>query len=150
MKTLALSIAMVVLSSVPAQASTVDDVAMLSKKGVGDEVLLALIEKDKANFKVYAKDVLKLKDAEVSDAVIVALIKHKGEEAKKPTEKPKVEVAKTDPPAVEIVIVKMEAIIDPQPVVVVDPIYVPSYVCTPSFGVVLYGIGWRGGWHGRR
>ena len=52
MKTLALSIAMVVLSSVPAQASTVDDVAMLSKKGVGDEVLLALIEKDKANFKV--------------------------------------------------------------------------------------------------
>jgi hypothetical protein len=148
MKTLVLSIIIVLLSSFPAQASTVDDVAMLSKKGVGDEVLLALIEKDKANFKVYAKDVVRLKEADVSDAVIVALVKHKGEEPKK-IEKPKEDVKKTEQPTVEIIIVKREVVVEaPQSVVVVDPLYVPSFYV--GVGIPYCGFGWHGGRHGRR
>jgi hypothetical protein len=59
-------------------AQGTDDVISLAQKGVGEEVLLATIEASKSNFTLSATEILKLKDAKVSDKVITAMIKHKG------------------------------------------------------------------------
>lgn len=58
-----------------ADALTVRDVIELSKAGLGDEVLLALIEVDPSVFAIDAPTLKQLKAAGVTDRVIVAMIK---------------------------------------------------------------------------
>lgn len=58
-----------------AEAVTVRDVIELSKAGLGDSVLLALIDVDRSVFAIDAATLKQLKSAGVSDAVIVAMIK---------------------------------------------------------------------------
>jgi len=64
-----------VLTAGRAEALSVRDVIELSKAGLGDEVLLALIEVDPSIFAIDAPTLKQLKAAGVSDRVIVAMIK---------------------------------------------------------------------------
>ncbi len=58
-----------------AEAVTVRDVIELSKAGLSDSVLLALIDVDRSVFSIDTDTLKQLKSAGVSDAVIVAMIK---------------------------------------------------------------------------
>ena len=68
-------VAAAVLTAGRADALTVRDVIELSKAGLGDEVLLALIEVDPSIFAIDAPTLKQLKAAGVTDRVIVAMIK---------------------------------------------------------------------------
>jgi len=61
--------------STAAQAVTLRDIVDLTKAGLGDEVLLALIEVDGGVFDVDAATLKSLKAAGVSERVIVALVR---------------------------------------------------------------------------
>jgi hypothetical protein len=58
-----------------AEAVTVRDVIELTKAGLSDPVLLALIEVDQSVFKIDAATLKQLKEGGVSDAVIVTMIR---------------------------------------------------------------------------
>ena len=58
-----------------AEAVTVRDVIELSKAGVSDSVLLALIDVDRSVYSIDTATLKQLKTAGVSDAVIVAMIR---------------------------------------------------------------------------
>jgi hypothetical protein len=60
-----------------AAAESTEDILALAQKGVGDEILIATVERSDAAFTLRAADILKLKDAKVSDKVIQAMLKHK-------------------------------------------------------------------------
>ena len=64
-----------------AEAVTVRDVIELSKAGLSDSVLLAVIDVDRSVFAIDAATLKQLKSAGVSDAVIVAMIRS-GREAR--------------------------------------------------------------------
>src|SRR5690242_19424607 len=64
-----------VLTAGRAEALSVRDVIELSKAGLGEEVLLALIEVDPSIFAIDAATLKQLKSAGVPDRVIVAMIK---------------------------------------------------------------------------
>jgi hypothetical protein len=58
-----------------AGAVTIRDIIELSKAGLSEPVLLALIEVDRSVFTIDTATLKRLKDSGVSDAVIVALIR---------------------------------------------------------------------------
>src|SRR5262245_24548717 len=58
-----------------AGAATLDDIVALSKAGVSDAVLLALIERDKAVYTIEADQLIALKAGGVSEAVVIAMLK---------------------------------------------------------------------------
>ena len=60
-----------------AEAVTIRDVIELTKAGLSDQVLLALIEVDRSVFTIDTATLKQLKEAGVSDAVIVALIQQR-------------------------------------------------------------------------
>ena len=70
-----IGLVMALATAASAQAVTVKDIVDLTKAGLGDEVLLALIEVDGGVFEVDASTLASLKSAGVSDKVIVALVR---------------------------------------------------------------------------
>ena len=67
--------AVLALSPVAADAITLKEIVQLSRAGLGDEVLLALIEVDQKVFAIDSETLHMLKDQGVSERVIVALIR---------------------------------------------------------------------------
>jgi hypothetical protein len=65
----------VLFTAASAQAVTLKDIVDLTKAGLGDEVLLALIEVDGGVFDVDPATLSRLKAAGVSEKVIVALVR---------------------------------------------------------------------------
>jgi hypothetical protein len=107
-----------------ADALTIRDVMELTKAGISEEVLLALIDVDGG---VYANDpaTLKaLKDAGVSERVMIALVRS-GRERRLP-EPPPPSLEEETPPAPQVVVIDHH---EPQvqQVVVPVPVYVPVY-----------------------
>ena len=114
------------LSAGRAEAITVRDIIELSKAGLGDSVLLALIEVDRSVFTIDTATIRKLKDAGVSDAVIVAMIRS-GREPQ-PQAAPMEPVQQDPQPAPEprvVVIDHHDQAPVPYPVPVAVPVYVP-------------------------
>lgn len=68
-------VALVAVSPRRADALTVRDVLELSRAGVGDEVLLALIEVDRSVFPIDTATLKSLKEAGISERVIVAMVR---------------------------------------------------------------------------
>ena len=68
-------LSLVLLMAPSAQAVTLSDIVDLTRAGLGEEVLLALIEVDGGVFEVDAQTLAGLKAAGVSDKVIVALVR---------------------------------------------------------------------------
>ena len=125
--------AFVFLATGRADALSIRDLIELSKAGLGDPVLLALIEVDRGVFSIDTETLKQLKSGGVSDAVIIALIKSgrtkhaEPEQAPAPAPEPRtpdvIVVEHRDPPA---------AAPPPQPYPV--PVAVPVYVPVPSVG----------------
>jgi type IV secretory pathway VirB10-like protein len=120
---------LVFLAGSRADAVTIRDIIELSKAGLSDNVIIALIEVDRSVYSIDTATLKHLKSAGVSDAVIVAMI-HSGrdrpvepaapmpqEPVPMPQEQPAIEPEAPPPP--------------PQPVAVPYPVPVPVYVPVP-------------------
>lgn len=118
------SIAVLALGAGRAEAVTIRDIIELSKAGLSDSVLLALIEVDRPVFAIDTATIRKLKEAGVSETVMVAMIRS-GREQPEPPPAP---VEPQDPaPAPEPKIVVIDHH-DPAPAPVAYPVAVPVYV----------------------
>lgn len=112
------------LCPVRADAVTLRELIDLTKAGVGEEVLLALIEIDQRVFPIDPATIRALKDAGVSDKVIVAIVKS-GRTPAPPSDVEPLVVA-PDPPPPQVVVVERE-----RPVVREVGVPVPVYIAVP-------------------
>ncbi len=130
MKRLALLLAfLLAVGAARAEAITVGEIIELSKKGLSEDVLLALIEIESKVFPVDPETVQALKAGGVSERVIAAMVRHG---RSKPLEPPPVLPPAPEPlppPQPQVVVIDHH---DHEPVVrevaVPVPVYVPVYV----------------------
>jgi hypothetical protein len=129
--------AMVVLlacAAASAEAVTVRDIIELSKAGLGDDVLLALIEVDRPVFSIDTATLKSLKDAGVSQQVIVAMIRSGRTPAPEPPPQPAPAETMVPPDTMQV-----EPGMDPSmgypppPQVVEVPVAVPVAVPVPVY-----------------
>jgi len=119
--------AVLTASAVRAEAITLREIVELTKAGLSEEVLLALIEVDQRVFSIDSETLKSLQDAGVSPRVIVAIVKSGRMPAAEPVVSERVvtervvEVDRADPPAPQIVVID-------RPVVHEVPVAVPVYV----------------------
>jgi hypothetical protein len=114
-------LALVLLPSASAEAVTIRDIVDLTRAGVGDEILLALIEVDGGVFSIDTETLTMLKREGVSERVIVAMVRSG---RNRPLDPPPAAVDVVPPPAA------------PPPVVVIEhhdrqvavPVAVPVFV----------------------
>ena len=120
----------VAIAAVPARADaiTVREVIQLTRAGLGEEVLLALIEIDQRVFPIDPETLRMLKDAGVSEKVIVAMVKS-GRTPPPAASTPDPVAVTPPPPAPEpqVVVIEHET-----PVVREVPVAVPVYVAVPT------------------
>jgi hypothetical protein len=95
------------LAPARADAITLREVIELSRAGLGEEVLLALIEIDQRIFPIDPETLRALKDAGVSERVIIAMVKS-GRTPNQALEAPPVLVDTPPPPAPEPQVVYVE------------------------------------------
>lgn len=137
----------VTVLSARADALTVREVVELSRAGLGEEVLLALIEVDRSIFPIDAATIKELKASGVSERVIAAMIRSGRE-----VPPPEPFIAEPPPPAAPppqvVVIDHRETEVREVPVAV--PIYVPvvttrsvhGHTSTSSNGIPISGDRW--------
>jgi hypothetical protein len=113
-----------------AEALTIRDVIELTKAGISDEVLLALIDVDGGVYANDAATLKTLKEAGVSERVMVALVRS-GRERRLPEPPPAPPEEETAPP--QVVVIEHPEPREPavQQVVVPVPVYVPVYPARP-------------------
>ena len=117
---------------VSAHAVTVRDIIELSKAGLSDDILIAVIEADRTVFTLDKDQILELKKAGVSDLVILKMLRSRTEH------EPRTETAVADvqPPPPDAGAIGAEPAIPPPAVTVVVPqVVVPQYVVSPYFVV---------------
>lgn len=132
-RTVLACVAALALMAGRAEAVSIRDVIELSKAGLGDPVLLALIEVDRSVFAIDTATLKQLKAAGVSEAVIVAMIRS-GREWREPEAVPQRTDATPEPAPPQVVVIDhREPAPPPQPypVAVPVPVYVP--VATAGF-----------------
>jgi hypothetical protein len=117
---------MVAVLAGSAEALTIRDVIELSRAGLGDEVLLALIEVDRGVYSIDPATLKELKAAGVSERVIVALVRS-GREF--PPERPPLPVVDDQAPPPQVVVIEHR---DEQPQIVERvrevPVAVPVFI----------------------
>ena len=115
----------VLFTSAPSQAVTLNEVIDLTRAGLGDEVLLALIEVDGGVFDVDPATLTRLKQAGVSERVIIAMVRSGRVKPVAPDPQPLADVVASQT-APEVIYV-------PQPAPVVREVAVPYpvYVAVP-------------------
>ena len=115
-----------VVCFVPAKADaiTLKEIVQLSRAGLADDVLLALIEVDQRVFAIDPETLTMLKEAGVSERVIIAIVKSGRVPPPAPQPEP-LQITQTNPPEPQVVVIEHE-----RPVVreVVVPVAVPVYV----------------------
>jgi hypothetical protein len=125
-------LAIAALTAGRADAVTIRDLIELTKAGLSEQVLLALIEVDRGVFTIDTPTLKQLKDAGVSETVIVALIRS----GRTPRAQDPEPVAQSESPAAPepqvIVIDHHDRTPAPAPVAVPYPVAVPVYVTAPS------------------
>lgn len=118
-----------------AEAVTIRDVIELTKAGLSDQVLLALIEVDRSVFAIDTATLKQLKQAGVSDVVIVALIRSGRPPQVEP--QPVAEPGPTyEPPArpePEIIVIDHHDAPAQAPVMAPYPVAVPVYLTSPGY-----------------
>ena len=111
-----------------AEALTIRDVIELTKAGISDEVLLALIDVDGGVYANDAATLKTLKEAGVSERVMVALVRSGRERARLPEPPPAPpEEEAAAPPQVVVIEHHEPRRPEVQQVVVPVPVYVPVY-----------------------
>ena len=115
------------LTFLPARADaiTLREVIELTKAGLSEEVLLALIEIDQRVFPIDTATLRALKDAGVSEKVIVAIVRSGRTPVPQP-EPPAVVPVETPAPEPQVVVVERE-----RPIVREVAVPVPVYVAVP-------------------
>lgn len=103
-----------------AEAITLREIVELTRAGLSDEVLLALIEVDQRVFAIDSDTLKSLKDAGVSPAVIVAIVK--SGRTPQPQPDPVIDITPPDPPPPQVVVVE-RPVVHEVPVVVPVPVY---------------------------
>jgi hypothetical protein len=112
-------------AAVPAEALTTRDIIELSRAGLGEDVLLALIEVDGSVFAIDPATIKSLKDAGVSENVIVALVRSgRHNRTVQPPEPAAMPAPVAPAPEPHVVVVDHHEP-QPEPVVVQVPVYVP-------------------------
>jgi hypothetical protein len=116
---------LVLLPVAHAEAVTIRDIVDLTKAGVGEEILLALIEVDGSVFRIDTLTLTMLKEEGVSERVILAMVKSgRTRPVEAPAPPPIVEVVEAPAPPLVVVIDHHER---PVPVPVAVPVYIPVY-----------------------
>jgi hypothetical protein len=121
----------VALSAGRADAVTIRDLIELSKAGLSDPVLLALIEVDRSVFNIDTATLKQLKEAGVSDQVIVALIRSGRQPRPEPVAAPAPEPLPREREP-EVIVIDHRDPPAPAPAPVAYPVAVPVYVPVPS------------------
>ena len=116
---------LVALVPATAGAVSVNDIVALSKAGVSEQVIVALIEQDQTNFRLDADQLLALKSEGVSDAVLIAMMRSGRQEAAVPPTAP-VQVGPGETPR------DAGAVPGPKVITLVIPYAVPYVVVTPT------------------
>ena len=111
-----------------ADALTIRDIIELTRAGVGEEVLLALIEVDRGVYPNDPATLKQLKAAGVSDRVLVALVRS-GRDIPAEPPPPPVEMARQESPQPQVVVIEhrdepVERVRE-VPVAVAVPVFVP-------------------------
>jgi hypothetical protein len=138
----AVLVAVLALGVGRAEAVTIRDVIELSKAGLSEQVLLALIEVDGRVFTIDTPALKQLKEAGVTDGVIVALIRSgRTPRAQEPEQAPEPAAPASEP---DVIVRYVDRYIDryrdaypppapaPAPVAVPYPVAVPVYVPLPT------------------
>ncbi len=115
-----------------ADAVTIRDLIELSRAGLSDQVLVALIQVDRSVYTLDAATLKELKDAGVSDAVVIAMIRNGRDNAAPVAEESPVEppaVPAQDPQPQVVVIDHHDPVVQEVPVAV--PVAVPVFVSRP-------------------
>ena len=123
---------LITLTPAPVAALTLRDVVELSRAGLGDEILLALIDVDPSVFPTDAASLKQLKDAGVSERVIIAMIRS----GRTPLPAPEAIAAPLAEPAPspQPQVVVIEHHDPPQVREVAVPVAVPVYIPVPRSG----------------
>jgi hypothetical protein len=142
-----------------AETVTVDDVLRLAENKLGEEVLLAFVDRAEGGFALSADQIIKLKQVGVPEKVIAAMLRKKAPALAAPA----VQVSVPQPqPAYEYtaprirVIRPAERVVEDEPLTTVvyrsDPVYVPAYYpsdyywgYSSPFIFSSWGWGWGGG-----
>lgn len=130
----AIAVLALVFALVPAAASavTVADVIALSKSGVSEDVILALIERDKTIFTIDSEQLVALKREGVSETVVLAMLKSGRQQPSTP------QTATPDAPAAPAASPPGDGLIGPNTIVVghgpdyPDTFHSPGYFVDPS------------------
>lgn len=119
-----LALAAVLLALTPARsgAVTIEDLVALSKAGLAESVLVAVIDADRTVFDLTPQQVIELKNAGVAPGVIVKMLGTAREFAGQTVEPPPVVIVGDDPPAPPASFVSETTL--------VVPVYVPVPVRT--------------------
>ncbi|HET7698696.1 MAG TPA: hypothetical protein VFK57_23470 [Vicinamibacterales bacterium] len=131
---LAALLTVLLLASGRAEALTIRDLMELSKAGLGDDVLIALIEVDRRVYTVDTATLKQLKAAGVSEAVIVALIRSGRSTQPQPSTPAEAPVQEPRQPDVIVIEHRDPAppAPAPAPAVYPVPVAVPVYVPVPT------------------
>lgn len=139
------------LTPVRAEAVTVQEIIQLTRAGLSDDVLLALIEVDRRVFSIDADTLSRLKQAGVSERVILAMIRsgRTPPPEESPVQEPPVAIEQPEPSPPVVVIEHQETVRE-----VPVPVPVPAYPVSPVYvqpGAVypIYGYPWQGRVHGQ-
>jgi hypothetical protein len=112
------------------QVPSVRDIISLSKAGLSEDVLLALIEVNGSVYPTDAETLKGLKAGGVSPAVIVAMVRS-GRQTPKPEPPPVQQPEALDQPQPQVVVVEREAR-EPETRVIREVLPVPVYVAVPT------------------
>ena len=130
-RTLSVLLTVFALAAGRAEAVTIRDVIELSKAGLSETVLLALIEVDRSVFTIDTATLKQLKEAGVTDPVIVAMIRSGRMPPPQPAEPAPLPQPRPEP---EDIVVEHQAAPAPAPapIAIPYPVAVPVYVTGPS------------------
>ena len=132
--TLLFAVPLIVLLASRADALTFRDVIELTHAGLGEDVLLALIDVDRSVFPIDAASIKQLKAAGVSERVILAMVRS-GRDVPPPPDQIPVDTSSSAPaPAPQVVVIDHHDPPEVREVPVAVPVYVP-YVVRPSRSV---------------
>jgi hypothetical protein len=123
----------IALAAGRAEAVTIRDLIELSRAGLSDQVLLALIDVDGGVFQIDTTTLKQLKDAGVSEAVIVGLIRSgRTPRVQEPAPGPAPEYTAAPEPDMTVIGQPDESAAAPAPFAVPYPVAVPVYVGVPT------------------
>ena len=112
--------------AVPVEAVSLKDLIGLSKQGISDDILIALVEAEKSVFHITASDLKPLKDAGLSDRLVIHLL----QTPSRPAPEVKLHLASEPAPAPAAA-----RHVEPEPRVVyverVETVGVPVYIPVP-------------------